>query len=151
MDVANAGLSVLVKKTRESARLPVYASAGAAGCDLMACISKDVVIHKGERALIPTGLAFAIPECYEMQLRPRSGLALKQGISLANTPATIDSDYRGEVGIILINHGNESFTVKDGDRIAQLIIAPVVRARFRLSEDLDSTVRGQGGFGSTGI
>lgn len=135
--------------------LPGYASAGAAGADLRANLAEadrdaGLMLEPGARALIPTGLRMAIPEGYEVQIRPRSGLALKHGISLPNTPGTIDSDYRGEVGVILINLGRDPFVVTHGERIAQMIVAPVLQADFTLSEELDETDRGAGGFGSTG-
>lgn len=132
--------------------LPQYASDGAAGADLRANMidRKDVVVEAGGRALIPTGLRMAIPEGYEVQLRARSGLALKHGITLPNAPGTIDSDYRGSVGVILLNAGTAPFVVEHGMRIAQMIVAPVVRAEFELVETLSNTQRGSGGFGSTG-
>ena len=130
--------------------LPCYMSEGAAGADVCAAVEEPVVLQPGERALIPTGFALAVPEGYEVQVRPRSGLALRAGITLLNTPGTIDSDYRGPVGIIVINHGYEAFTVRRGDRIAQLVVAPVARASFAEAETLDPTARGAGGFGSTG-
>lgn len=135
--------------------LPGYASTGAAGADLRANLAEadrdtGLTLEPGARALIPTGLRMAIPEGYEVQVRPRSGLALKHGVSLPNTPGTIDSDYRGEVGVILINLGRDPFVVTHGERIAQMIVAPVLQADFTLSEELDETARGAGGFGSTG-
>lgn len=130
--------------------LPVYMSAGAAGADVVAAVREDVVIAPGERALIPTGLAFEVPAGYEVQVRPRSGLALKAGITCLNTPGTIDSDYRGPVGVLLINHGSAPFVVRRGDRIAQLIVAPVVQAAFTEAAALATSMRGGGGFGSTG-
>ncbi|WP_430521690.1 dUTP diphosphatase [Alloyangia pacifica] len=132
--------------------LPHYASAGAAGADLRANFPDrgSVELAPGARALIPTGLRMAIPEGYEVQIRPRSGLALKHGITLPNTPGTIDSDYRGPLGVIVMNAGQESFTVVHGERIAQMIVAPVVQSAFELVESLPETVRGAGGFGSTG-
>ncbi|AWI84700.1 deoxyuridine 5'-triphosphate nucleotidohydrolase [Alloyangia pacifica] len=132
--------------------LPHYASAGAAGADLRANFPDrgSVELAPGARALIPTGLRMAIPEGYEVQVRPRSGLALKHGITLPNTPGTIDSDYRGPLGVIVMNAGQESFTVAHGERIAQMIVAPVVQSAFELVESLPETVRGAGGFGSTG-
>ena len=134
--------------------LPTYETTGAAGADLRAnfLISDrpGLVIQPGERALVPTGLCVEIPEGYEMQIRPRSGLALKQGLTLVNTPGTIDSDYRGALGIIVINHGQEPVTVTHGQRIAQAVIAPVVQASFEIAESLSDTDRGTGGFGSTG-
>ncbi len=132
--------------------LPIYASSGAAGADLRANYpgKAGVVLAPGARALVPTGLRLAIPEGYEVQLRPRSGLALKYGVTLANAPGTIDSDYRGPLGVILINLGNAPFEVAHGARIAQMVVAPVVVAEFKLTETLEGTVRGAGGFGSTG-
>jgi dUTP pyrophosphatase len=130
--------------------LPGYETDDAAGMDLRAAVDADVAIAPGERALVPTGLAIALPPGYEAQVRPRSGLALRNGISLVNTPGTIDADYRGEVGVILINHGNDTFTVTRGMRIAQMVIAPVTRAAWTEVETLPETVRGAGGFGSTG-
>lgn len=130
--------------------LPTYQSVEAAGVDLRAALERPVVLAPGERQLIPTGLALQIPVGFEGQVRPRSGLALKSGISVVNSPGTIDSDYRGEVGIVLINHGSLSFSVEPLARIAQLVIAPVVQARFEFSERLDATERGSGGYGSTG-
>ncbi len=134
--------------------LPAYQTDGAAGADLRANfpgeMREGIEIAPGGRALVPTGLRLAIPKGYEMQLRPRSGLALKHGITLANTPGTIDSDYRGPLGVIVMNAGSEPFHITHGMRIAQMIVAPVVQARFELVEDLDATARGAGGFGSTG-
>ena len=132
--------------------LPGYESAGAAGADLRANFGsmKSITLDPGERTLCPTGLRMAIPQGCEVQIRPRSGLALKHGITLPNTPGTIDSDYRGPLGVILMNAGQEPFTVSHGDRIAQMIVAPVIQATFELVETLDDTARGQGGFGSTG-
>ncbi|WP_136637014.1 dUTP diphosphatase [Pseudooceanicola onchidii] len=132
--------------------LPSYETAGSAGADIRANFADRaaVVLEPGARALIPTGLRMAIPQGYEVQVRPRSGLALKHGVTLVNTPGTIDSDYRGEVGVILINLGAEPFTVAHGDRIAQIVVAPVLQAGFSLVDQLDDTARGAGGFGSTG-
>ncbi|MBP5283953.1 MAG: dUTP diphosphatase [Treponema sp.] len=134
----------------EGAVIPQYKTSGAAGADICAFLSEPVVIRKGERAMIPTGLYFAIPEGYEIQVRPRSGLAAKNGVTVLNTPGTIDSDYRGEVKVILINLGSEDFEVKNGDRIAQIVAAPVTTAVFEKVSVLDETERGAGGFGSTG-
>ena len=134
--------------------LPTYETDGAAGADLRANFPADqrggLTLVPGARALVPTGLRLAIPEGYEVQIRPRSGLALKHGITLPNSPGTIDSDYRGPLGVILLNAGQEAFHIAHGDRIAQMVIAPVLRASFDLVETLDDTARGQGGFGSTG-
>ena len=134
----------------EGASLPLYASEGAAGADVRAYIKEDLVIEVGESRLIPTGLKFEIPKGYEIQVRPRSGLALKHGVTVVNTPGTIDSDYRGEVGVILINHGKVPFIVTPQMRIAQLVFSPVHRAFFLKSKSLTSTARGGGGFGHTG-
>ena len=128
--------------------LPAYATNGAAGMDVVA--AEDIVLEPGGRAAIATGFALAIPTGYEVQVRPRSGLALKHGVTCLNTPGTIDSDYRGEVKVILANLGQETFAVRRGDRIAQLVPAPVLRAELALVETLDETARGAGGFGSTG-
>ena len=128
--------------------LPAYASAGAAGMDI--CAAESAILRRGKRLAMPTGFAFAIPAGYEVQVRPRSGLALKHGITCLNTPGTIDSDYRGEVKVILANLGDAPFPIRRGDRIAQLVPAPVQRARFALVDSLDDTARGAGGFGSTG-
>ncbi len=130
--------------------LPAYQSAGAAGLDLVAAVGEDVILAPGERAAIPTGLEMAIPEGHEGQVRPRSGLALNHGVTCLNAPGTIDSDYRGEVKVILANLGREPFTVRRGMRIAQLVIAPVVRVAIDATDDLGGTERGAGGFGSTG-
>ena len=136
----------------QSLGLPSYASAGAAGADLRANFPDraELVLAAGARALVSTGLRFAIPEGFEVQIRPRSGLALKHGITLPNAPGTIDSDYRGALGVIVLNAGQDSFTIAHGDRIAQMIVAPVVRADFEFVEQLSETARGEGGFGSTG-
>ena len=131
--------------------LPKYQTAASAGLDLCAAVSETKVIASGTRMLIPTGLAFAIPDGFEGQVRPRSGLALKHGISIVNTPGTIDSDYRGMVQVVLINHGQEPFVVEPLARIAQLVICPIVQAELELVESLDTTSRGAGGYGSTGV
>ena len=132
--------------------LPAYETSGAAGMDLMAATpqGEDVVLAPGERRLLPTGLSIAVPEGYEAQIRPRSGLALRHGITMVNAPGTIDSDYRGEIGVILINLGQEPFTVRRGERIGQMVIAAHVRAEWQMAPSLDETARGAGGFGSTG-
>ncbi|APH53379.1 Deoxyuridine 5'-triphosphate nucleotidohydrolase [Granulibacter bethesdensis] len=134
----------------EGLPLPAYATPGAAGMDLLAAITEPVTIPPGGRTLIPTGLRMALPPGHELQIRPRSGLALKYGITLPNTPGTIDEDYRGEVGIIVLNTGAEPFIVARGMRIAQGVLAPVIRATFQTVDSLDDTERGAGGFGSTG-
>ncbi|MDB5376047.1 MAG: deoxyuridine 5-triphosphate nucleotidohydrolase [Rubritepida sp.] len=143
-------MKVLVQRLphAEGLPLPTYATSGAAGMDLLA--AKAMTVPAGGRALVPTGLCIALPEGYEMQVRPRSGLALKHGITLPNTPGTVDEDYRGEVGVILLNTGAESFVVARGDRIAQAVFAPVTRAEWEEVVVLPETQRGTGGFGSTG-
>lgn len=134
----------------EGIDLPFYATTHAAGADLRAAIDEDIIINPGEHTLIRTGFAMALPDNFEAQVRPRSGLALKHGITVLNTPGTIDADYRGEVGVILINHGREPFVVSRGDRIAQMIVAPFVQANFHEVSELSETERGSGGFGSSG-
>ncbi|MBI1921087.1 MAG: dUTP diphosphatase [Geobacter sp.] len=143
---------VKIKRIRPSGLnpLPRYMTTHAAGMDLLADLVDDLVIAPGERVLVPTGIAIALPDGYEAQIRPRSGLALKHGISLVNTPGTIDPDYRGEIGVIVINHGSEPFVVKNGERIAQMVVAPFVRAEWEEADELDDTHRGDGGFGHTG-
>ena len=131
--------------------LPEYATVQSAAVDLLAAVTEDVVLTPGARTLIPTGLAIALPDGYEAQVRPRSGLALKNGITLLNTPGTIDADYRGEIGIILTNLGQEDFTVERGMRIAQMLITPVTRLTWNAVSSLDKSERGSGGFGSTGV
>jgi len=130
--------------------LPAYATEDSAGMDLLAAIEQDIIIAPNRRALIKTGIAIALPKNYEAQVRPRSGLALKHGVTVLNSPGTIDADYRGEIGVILINHGEEEFTVSRGMRIAQLIIAPYTRAAWSEQDSLETSARGAGGFGSTG-
>jgi dUTP pyrophosphatase len=142
-------MNVRIKRLRLGAVIPELASKGAAGMDV-ACAEGTYTIYPGQHALIPTGLAFEIPYGHEMQIRPRSGLALKNRVTVLNSPSTIDADYRGEVGVVLINHGSEEFVVEPGDRIAQIVIAPVTRVTFVESDTLSDTARGQGGFGSTG-
>ncbi len=147
-------MSVRVAVTRlphgRDLALPAYATGGAAGLDLLAAVAAPVTIAPGARVLIPTGLAIALPAGYELQVRPRSGLALRHGIVLANSPGTIDEDYRGEIGVIVLNAGTEAFTVTRGLRIAQAVLAPVTRLAWDEVESLDATARGAGGFGSTG-
>ena len=135
---------------QKGAVIPEYKTAGAAGADVCALVESPVELNPGDKALIGTGLFFAIPDGYEIQVRPRSGLAAKNGVTVLNSPGTIDSDYRGELKVILINHGKEKFTVNSGDRIAQIVAAPVTRAAFSVVDSLDQTERGSGGFGSTG-
>lgn len=148
-----SGPEIAMKRLPHARDLPVpaYATAGAAGADARAALAAPLVLHPGMRALVPTGFAFAIPAGYEMQVRPRSGLAARHGVTLLNAPGTVDSDYRGEVMAILVNHGTEPFTIHHGDRIAQLVIAPVTAASFAEAAELPATPRGSGGFGSTGI
>ncbi|MEM7429856.1 MAG: dUTP diphosphatase [Pseudomonadota bacterium] len=134
----------------EGLELPVYETAGSAGMDLRAAVEAPMSLAPGERGLVPTGLSMAIPQGYEAQIRPRSGLALKSGITCLNTPGTIDADYRGEVSVLLINHGSETFEIRRGDRIAQMVIAPVTQGRLAEVGELDETSRGAGGYGSTG-
>jgi dUTP pyrophosphatase len=143
---------IRIVRTDPEARVPAYMSAGAAGLDLCACLPGNgaKTLRPGERLLIGTGLALAIPAGYEAQVRPRSGLALRNGITLLNSPGTVDADYRGEVGVILINLGQESFVVTRGMRIAQMVVAPVTRLAWREVADLPASERGAGGFGSTG-
>ncbi len=143
----NVDVSIIVSK---GAKPPIYSSALAAGADVSAYLSADIILEPGSTALIPTGLRLAIPEGFEIQVRPRSGLALKYGITVLNSPGTIDADYRGELGVILINHGKESFTVTPGMRVAQIVLMPICKAAFVLEEELTTTLRGEGGFGHTG-
>ncbi len=149
-----SGLAVAVKQLPHGVGLPLpaYQSVLAAGADLLAACPQEapVVLAPGRHALIATGLALALPAGFEAQVRPRSGLAARHGVTVLNAPGTIDADYRGELKVLLINHGREPFTIRRGDRIAQLVFAPVLRARFELRRELDATRRGEGGFGSTG-
>lgn len=144
-------LPLRVRRLRPSdVPLPAYQTAGSAGLDLSADVTEPLVIRPGERRLVPTGLAIALPPGHEGQVRPRSGLALKHGVTVLNAPGTIDDDYRGEVGVVLINQGQEPFTVERGQRIAQLVVCPVTKVAPILVETLDETERGTGGYGSTG-
>ncbi len=143
-------VDICLEAHAEGLPLPSYETEHAAGMDLRAAISESVVLAPRERRLLPTGIRIALPPGTEAQVRPRSGLAAKHGISMVNTPGTIDADYRGEIMVLLINHGSEPFTINRGDRIAQMIIAPVVRAELRKVDALDETSRGSGGFGHTG-
>jgi dUTP pyrophosphatase len=143
-------LEVRVKRVRPQAELPRYQTPGAAGMDLHACVDEVVTILPGSRAMVGTGLAFAIPNGWEGQIRPRSGLAAKHGVTVINTPGTIDSDFRGEVGVVLVNHGDETFIVNNGERIAQIVFAEHGRATLVDATELDETERGAGGYGSTG-
>ena len=143
-------VKILIKKFDKNIKLPAYKTSGSSGMDLVAYVKSKTNIKPNKIAVIPTGIAVAIPKNYEIQIRPRSGLAAKKGISVLNTPGTVDSDYRGEVKIILINLSKKSFIVKAGDRIAQLVLCPVAKGKLKEVKNLPSTVRGKGGFGSTG-
>lgn len=148
-----ASVRVAIKRLPEGEGLavPAYMSAHAAGADLCAAVHDDVTLLPGARALIPTGFAIALPEGYEAQVRPRSGLAIRSGVTCLNSPGTIDADYRGQVQVVLANLGTEAIVIRRGDRIAQLVIAPVSRGDFAVVEDLPASDRGAGGFGSTGV
>ena len=143
-------VKILIKKTNKEVITPKYKTDGSSGVDLSAFLEKKVVIKPNSSELIPTGLQVAIPEELEIQIRPRSGLAAKESIGVLNSPGTIDSDYRGELKIILFNHGKEDFIINNGDRIAQMVLVPIVKMEFEEVGSLPNTVRGQGGFGSTG-
>ena len=143
-------VKVLVKKLNSKVKLPSYKTEGSSGMDLVAFIDEPIEIKPNSSALIPTGLSIAIPEDCEVQIRPRSGLAAKSNISVLNTPGTIDSDYRGELKVILFNHGNKEFIVKNDERIAQMVLTPILKVDFEEVDSLPDTVRGAGGFGSTG-
>jgi dUTP pyrophosphatase len=143
-------VKILVKKFNKNIKLPTYKTSGSSGMDLVALVKGKINIKPGKIAIIPTGIAIAIPMNYEIQIRPRSGLAAKKGISVLNTPGTIDSDYRGEIKIILINLSKKSFVVKSGDRVAQMILYPVAKGKLKEVKILPRTLRGKGGFGSTG-
>ena len=143
-------VKVLIKKLDPKVKLPEYKTNGASGMDLIAFIKKSISVKPRTSSLIPTGLSVAFSENYEIQIRPRSGLAVKNNISVLNTPGTIDSDYRGEIKVIIYNHGNDDFTINNGDRIAQMILAPVFKIELEESLDLPKTIRGIDGFGSTG-
>ena len=143
-------ISVKIKRISKNVLLPAYQTEHSSGVDLQADILEPVTLRSGERQLIPTGISVAIPAGFEAQIRPRSGLAIKKGLSLVNTPGTIDADYRGEIKVIAINLGNEPILIEKGERIAQMVFVPVVQAQFEEVETLDETTRGAGGFGSTG-
>ena len=143
-------VKILIKKTNKEVTTPKYKTDGSSGVDLSAFLEKKVVIKPNSSELIPTGLQVAIPEELEIQIRPRSGLAAKESIGVLNSPGTIDSDYRGELKIILFNHGKEDFIINNGDRIAQMVLIPILKMEFEEVDSLPDTVRGQGGFGSTG-
>ena len=141
-------VKVLIKRLNTKVKIPEYKTSGSSGMDLMAFLDNEVQIKPYNSALVPTGLSIAIPNDYEIQIRPRSGLAAKSNISVLNTPGTIDSDYRGELKIILFNHGKDNFTINNGDRVAQMVLAPVLKMEFEEVDSLPETIRGQGGFGS---
>ena len=143
-------IKVLVKKLNRSVQLPSYKTNGASGMDLMAYIEKPINLEPGKSCIVTTGLSVAFPEEYEIQIRPRSGLAAKNNISILNTPGTIDSDYRGEIKIILFNHGSKNFIINNNDRIAQMILTPIIKIELEETNELPVSVRGEGGFGSTG-
>ncbi len=143
-------VKVLIKKLSPEVQLPSYKTSGASGMDLMAFIKSSITVKPKTSSLIPTGLSIAFSEDYEVQIRPRSGLAAKNNISVLNTPGTIDSDYRGEIKVIIYNHGNNDYLINNGDRIAQMILMPVVKMELEETKDLPETIRGKGGFGSTG-
>ena len=143
-------VKVLIKKLNPEAKLPNYKTKGSSGMDLMAFVENPIKIAPKNSALIPTGISVAIPNDVEIQIRPRSGLAAKSNISVLNTPGTIDSDYRGEIKVILFNHGNEEFIVKNEDRVAQMVLMPILKVDFEEVDNLPETLRGTGGFGSTG-
>ena len=143
-------VKVLIKKLYPSVQLPSYKSIGASGMDLMAFIEKTINLRPGKSCIVPTGLSVAFPEKYEIQIRPRSGLAARNNISVLNTPGTIDSDYRGEIKIILFNHGKENFKINKNDRVAQMVLTPIIKMELEEIDELPETVRGDGGFGSTG-
>ena len=143
-------VKILVKKFDKNIKLPTYKTSGSSGMDLVAYIKNKIIINPGKTAMIPTGIAVAIPNNYEIQIRPRSGLAAKKGISVLNTPGTVDADYRGEIKIILINLSKKLFVVKSGDRIAQMVLCPIAKGKFKTVKKLPRTIRDKGGFGSTG-
>ena len=141
---------IQIKKLSSSVSFPKYKTSGSSGMDIAAHIKNNIIINPGEKALIATGFSIAIPKGYEVQIRPRSGLAIKKNITVLNTPGTIDADYRGEIKVILINFGKEKFTIENGERIAQMVVCPVVQADLEEVKELPDTYRGSGGFGSTG-
>ena len=143
-------VKVLIKRLDKAVKLPEYKSDGASGIDLMAFVKNSIKVKPQSSTLIPTGISLAFSNNYEIQIRPRSGLALRNNISVLNTPGTVDSDYRGEIKVIIYNHGNEDFIINNGDRIAQMVLSPVIKINFEETNNLPDTVRGQGGLGSTG-
>ena len=143
-------IKVLIKKLDPAVKLPEYKTSGASGMDLIAFIKRPISVKSNTSSLIPTGLSVAFDENYEIQIRPRSGLAAKNNISVLNTPGTIDSDYRGEIKVIIYNHGKDNFIINNGDRIAQMVLCPIIKIELEEVQDLPKTIRGEGGFGSTG-
>ena len=143
-------VKVFIKKLNPSVQLPSYKTSGASGMDLMAFIKEPIELKPGKSCLVPTGLSVAFSKEYEIQIRPRSGLAAKKNISVLNTPGTIDSDYRGELKIILFNHGSENFMINNNDRVAQMVLTPIIKMELEEKNELPETIRGEGGFGSTG-
>ena len=143
-------VKVLIKKLNPSVQVPSYKTNGASGMDLMAYVQKPINLKPGKSCIVPTGLSIAFPQKYEIQIRPRSGLAAKNNISVLNTPGTIDSDYRGEIKIILFNHGNENFIINNNDRVAQMVLTPIIKMELEETNELPESLRGKGGFGSTG-
>ena len=141
---------VLIKRLFKNVELPKYETNGSSGMDLSAYISKDIKIEPGKTSIIPTGISLSIPKNFEIQIRPRSGLAAKNNISVLNTPGTIDSDYRGEIKIILFNHGSENFIINNKDRVAQMVLTPIIKMELEETKELPESIRGDGGFGSTG-
>jgi dUTP pyrophosphatase len=148
--IAEIRVSIERLDGNEDIPLPRYMTGGSAGMDVFAAVEKEEIILPGKRKFVPTGITIALPEGYEAQIRPRSGLAIRNGVTLVNSPGTIDADYRGEIGVIMINHGEEPFIVKRGDRIAQMVIQRVFRVTWDLEKNMDDTSRGEGGFGHTG-
>jgi dUTP pyrophosphatase len=149
--VKNIEIAISQDPGCEDLPLPAYETDGASGVDLRAAVTEDLTVAPGERLLVPTGIRVAMPHGVEAQIRPRSGLAIRHGISMVNSPGTIDADYRGQIQVILINQGHQAFTIQRGDRVAQMIFAPVLRAQWRQTESLDETPRASGGFGHTGV
>ena len=143
-------VKILIKRLNSSVQLPSYKTNGASGMDLMAFIEKPISLEPGKSCLVPTGLSVAFPEEYEIQIRPRSGLAAKKNISVLNTPGTIDSDYRGELKIILFNHSSKNFIINNNDRVAQMVLTPIIKMELEEKNELPESIRGKGGFGSTG-
>ena len=144
-------MEVLIKKLSDKAIIPKYKTKGASGLDVSACINKTIELMPSQKILVPTGISVSVPESYEIQIRPRSGLAVKNDISVLNSPGTIDSDYRGEMKVILFNHGKKMFKIENGLRIAQMVICPIIKAQIKVVDSLSETSRGEGGFGSTGV